>query len=133
MKKWITNHDVYITTQEFNKLTPENLTEGLKQAQLANKNDDFAKQKDFDNKLKNINKKVTSSKIKQIEVEKKLNDLFKETKLINKRLKLFLRQNVFYGRWWFTKYVYLSAHSDMLQWQKYKGTDTDIIFLVRFT
>ena len=110
MKKWITNHDVYITTQEFNKLTPENLTEGLKQAQLANKNDDFAKQKDFDNKLKNINKKVTSSKIKQIEVEKKLNDLFKETKLINKRLKLFLRQNVFYGRWWFTKYVYLSAN-----------------------
>ena len=110
MKKWITNHDVYITTQEFNKLTPENLTEGLKQAQLANKNDDFAKQKDFDNKLKNINKKVTSSKIKQIEVEKKLNDLFKETKLINKRLKLFLRQNVFYGRWWFTKYVYLSTH-----------------------
>ena len=110
MKKWITDHDVYITTQEFNKLTPENLTEGLKQAQLANKNDDFAKQKDFDNKLKNINKKVTSSKIKQIEVEKKLNDLFKETKLINKRLKLFLRQNVFYGRWWFTKYVYLSAN-----------------------
>ena len=110
MKKWITDHDVYITTQEFNKLTPENLTEGLKQAQLANKNDDFAKQTDFDDKLKNINKKVTLSKIKQIEVEKKLNDLFKETKLINKRLKLFLRQNVFYGRWWFTKYVYLSAN-----------------------
>ena len=110
MKKWITNHDVYITTQEFNKLTPENLTERLKQAQLANKNDDFAKQTDFDDKLKNINKKVTLSKIKQIEVEKKLNDLFKETKLINKRLKLFLRQNVFYGRWWFTKYVYLSAN-----------------------
>ena len=110
MKKWITNHDVYITTQEFNKLTPENLTERLKQAQLANKNDDFAKQTDFDDKLKNINKKVTLSKIKQIEVERKLNDLFKETKLINKRLKLFLRQNVFYGRWWFTKYVYLSAN-----------------------
>ena len=110
MKKWITNHDVYINTQGFNKLTPENLTERLKQAQLANKNDDFAKQTDFDDKLKNINKKVTLSKIKQIEVEKKLNDLFKETKLINKRLKLFLRQNVFYGRWWFTKYVYLSAN-----------------------
>ena len=39
---WITanrDHDKYITTQEFNKLTTENFTTILKQANLASKND----------------------------------------------------------------------------------------------
>ena len=40
----------YITTQEFNKLTTENLTIRLKQAGFVNEND-------FNNKLKNFNKK----------------------------------------------------------------------------
>ena len=40
----ISDHAKYITTQEFNKLTPENFTEGLKQA-------DFVSKKSFDNKL----------------------------------------------------------------------------------
>ena len=46
------DHDKYITTQEFSKLTSENFTARLKQANLANKNDiaNFIK-KDFDNKL----------------------------------------------------------------------------------
>ena len=33
------NHDKYITTPEFNKLTAENFTARLKQANLVNKND----------------------------------------------------------------------------------------------
>ena len=33
------DHDKYITTQEFNKLTAENFTARLKQANLASKND----------------------------------------------------------------------------------------------
>ena len=49
--KMTTDHDrdKYITTQEFNKLTSENFTPKLKQANLASKNDiaNFLK-KDFD-------------------------------------------------------------------------------------
>ena len=33
------DHDKYITTQEFNKLTSENFTARLKQADLASKSD----------------------------------------------------------------------------------------------
>ena len=33
------DHDKYITTQEFNKLTSENFNERLKQANLASKSD----------------------------------------------------------------------------------------------
>ena len=40
----IPNHDKYITTPEFNKLTAENFTARLKQANLVTKTD-------FDNKL----------------------------------------------------------------------------------
>ena len=39
VEKKIPNHDKYITTQEFNKLTTENFSERLKQANLASKND----------------------------------------------------------------------------------------------
>ena len=35
----ITNHDKYITTLEFNKLTAENVTARLKQANLVTKTD----------------------------------------------------------------------------------------------
>ena len=40
------NHEKYITTEEFNKLTADNFTERLPQANLASKNDiaDFRKQ-----------------------------------------------------------------------------------------
>lgn len=62
LKKKIPNHDVFINTQRFNKLTPENLTEKLKRAKLANKNDDFVKQTDFDNNLKKLIKKLLQVK-----------------------------------------------------------------------
>ena len=59
MEKKITYHfnDKYITTPEFNKLT----------ANLASKNDiaNFIRKTDFNDKLKNLNKKVTSNKTKQ--------------------------------------------------------------------
>ena len=57
----IPNHDKYITTPEFNKLTAENFTASLKQADLVNKTD-------FDKKLRSFNRKVTSSKTKYLEV-----------------------------------------------------------------
>ena len=60
----IIDNSKYITTQEFNKLTTENLTIRLKQAGFVNESD-------FDNKLKTFNKQVTLNKIKHSEVPKK--------------------------------------------------------------
>ena len=51
----IPHHANNITTQEFNKLTVENFTARLKQADLVNKTD-------FDNKLTSFNKWITSNK-----------------------------------------------------------------------
>ena len=55
----------------------ENFEERLKQAKLRTKNEfvDFEENIYFDEKLKNINKKVTSNKTKHVEGEQKLNDL----------------------------------------------------------
>ena len=50
----------------------ENFATRLAQANLATKDDiaDFIKQVDFDDKLKTLNKKVTSNKTKHIKAEK---------------------------------------------------------------
>ena len=64
----IPNHDKYITSPEFNKLTAENFTARLKQANLVTKTD-------FDKKLTSFNRKITSNKTKYLEVQKKLNGL----------------------------------------------------------
>ena len=58
----------YITTPEFNKLTGENFTARLKEANLVNKSD-------FDNKLTSFNRRITSNKTKHLKVYKKLNSL----------------------------------------------------------
>ena len=49
----ILDHIKYITNPEFNKLTAENFTERLAQANLASKNDNFVKKIHFYDKLKN--------------------------------------------------------------------------------
>ena len=64
----IPDHAQYITTSEFNKLTAENFAAKLKKANLVNKTD-------FDNKLISFNRKITSSKTKYLEVQKKLNSV----------------------------------------------------------
>ena len=64
----IPNHDKYITTPEFNKWTAESFTARLKQANLVTKTD-------FDNKLTNFNRRITSNKTKHSEVQKELNSL----------------------------------------------------------
>ena len=64
----IPDHAKYITTQEFNKLMTENVAARLKQANAVNKTD-------FDNKLIRFDRKITSNKIKYLEVLKKLNDV----------------------------------------------------------
>ena len=58
----------YINTQEFNKLTADNFTARLKQANIASKNDisNFVNKADFDNKLLSFNKKINSKKTKHV-------------------------------------------------------------------
>ena len=72
------DHDKYITTQEI-KVTANNFAARLKQANLATKadSDDFVGKTDFDDKLKKLNKKLISDKIRHVEAEKKLTDLTK--------------------------------------------------------
>ena len=68
----ISYHSKYITTTpEFNKLTKDSFTVRLKQANLATKGDiaAFVKKTDFDDKLKNLSKKVTSNKLQHVLVE----------------------------------------------------------------
>ena len=66
LKEIITDHvhDKYITTPELNKLTAENCAARLAQANLASKIDiaNFVNNTDFDDKLKNLNEKVTLDK-----------------------------------------------------------------------
>ena len=70
----------------------ENFAARLSQVKLALTDDiaDLVKETDFDNKLKQINKKVTSNKTKHVLVENKLDELSEKvevisTKRINKR------------------------------------------------
>ena len=61
-KKTDHSHDKYITTPEFNKLTTENFAAKLAQTNLITKTD-------FNEKLKNVNIKISSSKTKHLIVE----------------------------------------------------------------
>ena len=76
LKRKITdhNHDKYITTPEFNKLTSENFAVRLKQANSASKRDiaNFINETDFDDIPKHLNKKITSIKTKHVLVENEL-------------------------------------------------------------
>ena len=62
------DHDKYITTPEFNKVTAENFAARLKQANLVAK-------AYFDDKLKSINRKTSSNKTKHLVVKNKLKKL----------------------------------------------------------
>ena len=84
----IPNHDKYIATPEFNKLTAENFTARLKQANLMTETD-------FDKKLTSFNRKITSNKTKYLEVQKKLNGLI--TKEYNFFLAEFILQVMMEG------------------------------------
>ena len=106
----IPNHDKYIITPEFNKLTAENFPAWLKQAKLVSKTG-------FDNKLTSFNRIITSNKTKYLEVQNKLNSLI----IINCKFLL--------GRMYFTSnngsqntFVY-QANFDTVKLKKDKGID----------
>ena len=83
--KYLTIVDVSLLQNLFNKLKTESFAERLAQANLANKNDiaNFVKKTDFAEKLKTLNKKTTSNKIKHLLVENELNRLSKKVKTIS--------------------------------------------------
>ena len=62
------NHDKYITTPGFNKLTAENFAARLKQENLITRTD-------FDDKLKSLNGKINSNKTKYLVVGNELKKL----------------------------------------------------------
>ena len=78
------DHDKYIATQEFNKSTSENFCTRLAQANLGSKNHigNYVKKTDFVDKLKTVNKKVTSNKTKHVLVENE----FKKKEVLTKGL-----------------------------------------------
>ena len=65
------DHDKYITTSEFNKLTTENFAARLEQAHLVAKTD-------FDAKSTSLNKKIKSNKTKHVFVENELKKKLKK-------------------------------------------------------
>ena len=96
------DHDKYITTQGFYKLTAENFTARLKQANLASKNDiaNFTKKTDFDNKLKDVTSNENESNelsknVKAISTEGLAKDLINKFSILNgaKYFSLFIFQN----------------------------------------
>ena len=75
LKKKITDHDhsnKYINTQEFYKLASQKFAARLAQANLASKKDiaALAKKTNFDDKLQNLNKNITSNILVESELKK---------------------------------------------------------------
>ena len=62
------NHDKYIDTSQFNKLAADVFSARLAQAKLITKTE-------FDSKLSNLNRRITSNKTKRLLVENELNKL----------------------------------------------------------
>ena len=68
-------------------MTADNFAARLAQAKLATKTDivDFVKKAYFDEKLININRKVTLNKTRHVEVKNKLDNISKKVKIILKK------------------------------------------------
>ena len=83
------DHDKYITTQEFNRLTSENFTTRLRRANLASKNNiaNFIKKASFVEKLKAVTNKnelnELSKKVKAISAKGLTKDLINKFSILN--------------------------------------------------
>ena len=80
------NHDKYITTLEFDKFTAEIFALRLKRTNLVGKSDiaNLVNKTYFDGTLKNLNKKITSNKTKNVLVENE----FKKLQTFNSSLSI---------------------------------------------
>ena len=79
------DHVKYFTTQDFNKLTSENFTARLKQANIARKNDIayFVKKADFGNTLKHVALNELSKNILALSIEGLTKDLINKFSMLN--------------------------------------------------
>ena len=75
----------HFTIQEFSRLTEDNFAVRLAHAKLATEVviTNFLKERDFDNKIKSINKRVTLKKTKHVLIENGLDVLLDKVKLIS--------------------------------------------------
>ena len=80
------NHDKYITTLEFDQFTAEIFALRLKRTNLVGKSDiaNLVNKTYFDETLKNLNKKITSNKTKNVLVENE----FKKLQTFNSSLSI---------------------------------------------
>ena len=83
----------------FNKLASKDFDERLAQANLSSKIDicNFVKKTDFDDKLKNLSKKVTSNKTTHVLAENELDELSEKVNLLSTK-----DYSFFVGRLYFT-------------------------------
>ena len=102
------NYAKYIITPEFNKLTAEDFKARLKEADLVTNTD-------FDKKLTNFNRKITSNKIKYLEIQKKLNSLITKDFLSGK---IYFTSND-----WSQNTFFYQSTLDTLELKEYKVTD----------
>ena len=93
----IPGHSKHITTSEFNSLRVQNFSPKLGQANLASQNDvvNLVKKTDFDDKLKNWNKQITSNKVKHALSENELKRLltFYPSLFLGQRLIMMMEHN----------------------------------------
>ena len=101
----------YITTQEFNKLMAKHFAARSKQADLVNKTN-------FDNKLINFNRQITSNKAKHLEVTKK-----KKNSLITKVYNCYLCRVYFKSNNGSQNTFVYQPILDALELRKDKGID----------
>ena len=126
----IPDHSKYITTPEFNKVTANNFASRLAQVNLSSKTDiaNLVKKTDFDDKLKILNKKVTSNKTKHVLAENELNELSETMKLLSTKDFDFLL-----GRMYFTRsdgFQYLFVYEPIFNVFELKRTRLLNILLV---
>ena len=89
--------DKYIATPEFNKLTAKDFATRLGKANLASTHDtsNSVKTTDFDDKLKKVNKNLSSNKTKHVLVENELQKLEDKIENLQTFDCLFIGQNYF--------------------------------------
>ena len=82
------DHEKYISTKEFNKLTSKHVTVRLAQVILASKSDiaNLLKKTDFDHKQKTLNRNVTSNSTKHVLVENEFNELLEKVKAVSTKV-----------------------------------------------
>ena len=99
-------------------MTTNNLETTLAQANLEAKadTDDLVEETDFDDTLKNLNKKLNSNKTRHAEAVRKLTDITEKSKQMSeKNIWFFVRQDVFFRfRWLLNFFSFTPIFSSLI-------------------